>query len=153
VGRHAHCSDPIEVPTPASMAPSYLAERNRQLLVRLRWAAGLGTVGGLGFAGFACLGDPATRDAHLHVALAYTPVSPPVAAPAPSAGAARRAVVVGLVYVLALTAIMAGYSAPLPDEGVLTPAILVAIMFGTTLLLPWGAGPQAIACGGALVGF
>jgi signal transduction histidine kinase len=135
------------------MAPSYLAARNRQLLVRLRWAVGLGSTGGLVFAGFACLGDTATRAAHVRVALDYTLASLAVGALALLPGAARRASALGVAYVLALTVIMAGFSAALPDEAALTPAVLVAIMFGTTLLLPWGAGPQAIVCAGALAGF
>jgi len=127
---------------------------HRQLLVRrLRWCAGLGSLGALfQVVQSALLGGP-TVWVRFGFALAYGAVSLAAWALTWVPSLRRRATGSALVYVLALIAVLAENYTWLPRDAGLAPAGFVAVMIGTMVLLPWGAVPQAVIGVGTLAGY
>src|SRR5437868_10796455 len=65
----------------------------------------------------------------------------------------RRARALAAGYILLLIAIMADQYVRLAQDVALAPAGFVSLMVGVTVLLPWGAWPQAAIGATCLAGF
>jgi signal transduction histidine kinase len=131
---------------------AYEAEREGVVLARVHWCVALTAVGVtlVGVAVAATAADPAP---HL-VAMAALGAVCALAGGVTVLGVARRqARALALAYVVGLTAAMAATFHFLPEDVEGAAAAYVALMLGTTLLLPWGAGPQAASAVVALGGY
>jgi signal transduction histidine kinase len=131
----------------------YLADRDELLLVRLRWCAFLNLVGGFFVATQAFLHLDDHARLHLSSAVGYITVSGALGAACYTTVGRRHLTAVGMGYLIALTSVFSASLARMPEQAAVIPAVLVALMLGTTLLLPWDAGRQAIVCAGAIVAF
>ena len=127
------------------------ASRERLLLGRLRWCAALAYTGALVGALQAILvGGP---DAHTRFgfALAYMGLS--LAAGIASRTIAGRGHELAAGYVLLLVGVMSDQYVRLARDVALAPAGFVSLIVGVTVLLPWGAWPQAATGAACLAGF
>jgi signal transduction histidine kinase len=131
----------------------YLADRDQLLLVRLRWCALLNLVGGFFVVTQAFLHLDDQARLHLSAAAGYIAVSSALGAACHTTFGRRHVTAVGMGYLVALTSVFSASLAGMPQQAAVIPAVLVALMLGTTLLLPWDAGRQAIVCAGAVVAF
>ena len=131
----------------------YVADRDELLLVRLRWCAILNLIGGCFVAtqAFLHLDDHARM--HLTSAFGYIAVSGALGAACYTTVGRRHTTAVGMGYLIALMTVVSASLSQIPEQAAVIPAVLVALMLGTTLLLPWDGGRQAIVCAGAIVTF
>jgi signal transduction histidine kinase len=123
--------------------PLYRAERDEVLLARLRSCLGLAFVGIIAWGVQLVLEGPTARGHGLLVAYATVCVGVWTMTMLPVAR--RRATGLALAYVLILTAGVAALLPQLPEGPAIAAAVLVTTLLGITLLLPWGAAPQAAA--------
>jgi signal transduction histidine kinase len=130
----------------------YAADRDAVLLARVRRCALPSLLGIAPWALHAVVSRPETRVLSVEwwllgalaavAALALGPVVP-----------RRWGTAVGIVYVLALAGGLAAVLRLTPGGAGFAAAAFVLLCTGTTLVLPWGALPQAVACAGGLAGY
>jgi signal transduction histidine kinase len=128
--------------------PLHRAERNGLLLTSLRWCLAVGFFG-IALWGIQILIDGAAAKGRGHL-LAYAVVCIGVWIATTRPAAARRARLLALAYILVLTGGVGALLLELPDGPVIASAVLVSMTLGATLLLPWGAAPQAVVGAGAV---
>ena len=137
----------------ATWRPLYLRERDRLLLGRLRWCAGLAGLGSLLLAIQSLLLAGPTAPVVLAFAAAYAIASLAAWSVSYSGLGRRWALGTALAYVGVLTGAMAEQYTLLASEAGLAPAGFVALMVGVIVLLPWGARSQTAVAAAALAGY
>jgi len=128
-------------------------ERDRVLLLRLRWCAALVIACNAGSSLLSAVLRHPDWALELQSWMWTSLISAPVAALTTLSVMRRWAAPLGVAYLLTLTATLTQSASVLPALASLVPATMVALMLGTTLLLPWGTAYQALVCTGAVVGF
>ena len=140
-------------PTARPWVRRYVEDRDAALLTRIRWCVGLSLLGSaLMLAQLLVVGSrgapmrfvyPAVYGSVCLVAgwLTYRPHSE------------RHAMPLALGFILALSGALTANFLDVRADAESMPGAFVAIMMGTTLLLPWGTGAQALASAAALGGY
>src|SRR5690349_20290357 len=131
----------------------YLRERDQLLLARLRWCAGLATLGSVLLAIQSLVLAAPTMQVVLAFAVVYSAASVTTWALSHTPVARRAAMALALVYVGVLIAAIAEQYALVSNGAGLAPAGFVALMVGVIVLLPWGAPPQSTVALASLVGY
>jgi signal transduction histidine kinase len=131
----------------------YRTEHAKLLLGRLRWCARLACLGAILLAlQTTVLGGPSMQ-ARFRFAVAYAVVSLVALGLSYWAPVREHGRNLAVGYILALVALMTDNYASLPRDAALAPAGFIALMVGVTILLPWGARPQAVVGAAALLGY
>jgi signal transduction histidine kinase len=131
----------------------YEGERDALVTQRIGWCAGLVFLCGVAIAVTVPFIRAEGWRADVWCAARLIAVSAPVLAWTILAPVHRAATAVGIVYLLALTATVTTMARQVPGLDALVPALLLAVMFGSTIMLPWGARRQAVVAAGAVVAF
>ncbi len=133
--------------------PIYRAERNDLVLTRLRWCLGLGLFGIVVWIVELIVGPSAVRALRIDALVAYATVCVGVSVLTTVPALRQHVVRLALAYVVVLTLGLTAYLNRLPGGPEIAPAVLAIILLGTTLLLPWGLGPQVVVAGVTLAGY
>jgi signal transduction histidine kinase len=132
--------------------PIFRAERDALVLGRLRWCVAL-SLGGLGILSVVDAVRPPGVAPPVELIAAGTALGLATWALTNTALGRGRARSLALAYVFLLTLAMTlDYGRGVGDRAA-APASFVALMMGTTLLLPWGAVPQAVSSLLAVCGY
>jgi hypothetical protein len=122
----------------------FRAERNGLVLTRLRWCLALGLVG-MAVWGLEVLALPVVaRGLRTEYLLTYAAVWLGVWTLTTVPVVRSHATGLALSYIVPLTFGITRYLGELPDGPAIAPAVLTLVLLGTTLLVPWGLGPELI---------
>jgi signal transduction histidine kinase len=143
----------MERVTTRPWARRYAEDRDAVLLTRIRWCVGLSLLGTLLMLTQLLLVGSGGTPMRLVFPVVYGTLCLATGSLTYVPQCQRRSMPLALCFVLLLTAAVTANYLGVRVDAESMPSTFVATMMGVTLLLPWGARPQAVASVAALAGY